>query len=157
MRTKSFTRALAAKFLNELGTGALDGHCPFVRNAAQRAGLNDNSVEQWIRNGTQDPDSPEGEFATEVRRRQAVWKGAAEMAMAGKPPTDREELKAHGERVKNLQWLVTRLDRATYDLSRPALFPPKGTSEKPAHKQAKTPEQIERDLLGDENDAPALQ
>lgn len=124
MAADTFTPLRAARVLELLG----DGSCPFLRIAAQRAGVSRGQMENWLHRGERDQaqglDTPLAQFAIEVHKIQGEWKARAmnELESADKDTRDG---------AANKRWLLERLDRETFDISRPAKNAPKGETEKP--------------------------
>lgn len=105
---------------------------PFAQTVAQLAGITPRALGDWITLGLnaaehdETADSDRAAFALEFRRIQAAWIDRATQRMS-KPEQTKEE--ANGTR--SLQWVLERLQREVFDLSRAPKEAPKGDSEKP--------------------------
>lgn len=125
MAPDSFTPEAAQAVLDTLN----DGTCPFVRIAGERCGLSRGKVENWVLRGERDCnlglDTPLSRWFLSVRQAQGKWKADA---MRDLESADKDTRDA----AANKRWLLERLDRETFDISRPAKHAPKGESEKPA-------------------------
>lgn len=107
-RPSGLTAETGMRFVNTLG----DGSPPFLKLACHRAGLSYDTVKGWIEKGerSDDDDSDYRGFALEVRRIRAKWMNEAMEFM-------QSATKESGERARQLQWILTRLERETFDIS----------------------------------------
>lgn len=126
MRPDTFTPERAQRLLKFL---AEEGPCPFYKIAAERAGVNYKTAFGWFARAERDQDlgvedSDLVKFATEVRRIQGDWK-AKTMAKITSADKDTRDAAA------NERWLLERLDRETFDMSRQPKNAPKGQTDKP--------------------------
>lgn len=120
--------------LGFLGDGSVDGAAPFLAVACRRAGIDVNTMKNWIRAARRDAaNDPAARLAREADRVRSEYIAGA-TALIGRAGTREEDVRA-----RNLQWNITRLDRETFDTGlqfRQRVNAPPGESDRPKHKQA---------------------
>lgn len=125
---RSFDAAVADRVLCFLK----DGSAPFLKLAARRARYPEALVAWWFRAGRQehaDLNDPQTQWALEVAGVQADW-CAKQLAWL-------ETVEKEGnERARQVSWMLQRLDRELFDLSRPPKEAPPGESNLPKHKKS---------------------
>ncbi len=148
MAEDSFTQQKAQYFLEKLEDKTV---CPFIKVTAERCGLPHTMVASWLARGERDEAlgvrSALANFLSDVRKIQGEWKAATMRKLSS---TDKDTRDA----ATNDRWLLERLDRETFDMSRLPKSAPKGTSDK---KPATDPQELKKAIEDLENPEPVLQ
>lgn len=141
----TFTRALGERILKELA----DGSAPFISLAAERAGVNRNTCHTWVRTGDLGHDEDRAWFAREVRRIRAEWIGRIQREIMEAGREDQYAAKAK-------TWLLERVDRDLFDITRVHLAKNERTKTKPLEPDPHViSEKSEQEVL-DELERPEL-
>lgn len=119
---RKLRHTITREAVNAVLANLSDGSAPFIALAAERAGLNRNTVKDWIAQAERSETTNElcHELAREVRRIRAEWMARVTRDMQASCGEDK--LAHHS--MKQKAWLMERVDRDLFDISNRYL--PKG-------------------------------
>lgn len=129
-----------------------DGSAPFIALAAERVGIPRNVIHSWLRTALSSPTELHERLRSETDRIRAEWMAETMKFLEGMtpPPADpvaaQYQAKVFAEVARQKQFLLTRLDRETFDIGRPAKNAPAGESDKPQVPTRESASEASKDL-----------